>query len=96
MAVKTSFLVSLLFKKVREEGGSCILVPTSNHLAVVDRRSRRWYETKARAYSRRAPVCHYGQEGGCFFEEGCILERGAHLQEYGNCGHSASDIQTRR
>ena len=36
MAVKTSFLVSLLFKKVREEGGSCILVPTSNHLAVVD------------------------------------------------------------
>ena len=36
MVVKTSFLVSLLFKKVREEGGSCILVPTSNHLAVVD------------------------------------------------------------
>ena len=71
-------------------------------------RSRYWYETKARAYSRRAPVCHYGQEGGCFFEEGCILEggcffeegcileRGAHLQEYGNCGHSASDIQTQR
>ena len=36
MAVKTSFLVSLLFKKVWEEGSSCILVPTSNHLAVVD------------------------------------------------------------
>ena len=59
-------------------------------------RSRYWYETRARAYSRRAPVCHYDQENGCFFEEGCILERGAHLQEYGNCGHSASDIQTQR
>ena len=58
-------------------------------------RSRYWYETRARAYSRRAPVCHYDQENGCFFEEGCILERGAYLQEYGNRSHSASDIQTR-
>ena len=44
MAVKTSFLVSLLFKKVREEGGSCILVPTSNHLAVVDIGTRQGQE----------------------------------------------------
>ena len=44
MAVKTSFLVSLLFKNVREEGGSCILVPTSNHLAVVDIGTRQGQE----------------------------------------------------
>ena len=44
MAVKTSFLVSLLFKKVREEGGSCILVPTSNHLAVIDIGTRQGQE----------------------------------------------------
>ena len=43
MAVKTSFLVSLLFKKV-QEGGSCILVPTSNHLAVVDIGTRQGQE----------------------------------------------------